>query len=111
LSLNLENALFLLASHYFYLQEIIISFEDVDFYAKLSLILDIPVRNSITQWTIIFTVDPLYQSCNQDKFLLILRVPANRDFKQRILCTWMSAAIPVSSALGIETFLAGGQMF
>ena len=30
-----------------------ISFEDVYFYAKLSLVMDTPVRNSTTQWTII----------------------------------------------------------
>ena len=35
--------------HYFSLQDIKISFEDVDFYAKLSLILNTPVRNSKTQ--------------------------------------------------------------
>ena len=49
LFLNFENALFLSARHYFNLQDIKISFEDVDFYAKLSLILDTPVGNSKTQ--------------------------------------------------------------
>ena len=46
LTLNFENALFLSARHYFNLQDIKISFEDVDFYAKLSLILDTTVGNS-----------------------------------------------------------------
>ena len=40
LTLNSENALFLLAHHSFNLQDIKISFEYVDSYAKLSLILD-----------------------------------------------------------------------
>ena len=44
-----------LTVHYFSLEDIKISFEDVDFYAKLSLILNTPVRNSKTQWTIVST--------------------------------------------------------
>ena len=40
--------------HSFCLQDINISFEYVDFYGKMSLILDTPVRNSKTQWTILF---------------------------------------------------------
>ena len=46
---------------YFYwlnLQDIKIFFEDVDFYAKLSLILDILVKKSTTQWYTIFTGTP-----------------------------------------------------
>ena len=39
--------------HYFSLQDIKISSEDVDFYAKLSLILDTPVGNSKKQRTIL----------------------------------------------------------
>ena len=42
--------------HYFSLQDIKISFEDVDFYAKLSLILNTPVRNSKTQRTILYNL-------------------------------------------------------
>ena len=53
LTLNSENVLFLPAHHSFNLQDIKISFENVDFYAKLSLILDTPVRNSTTQRTIL----------------------------------------------------------
>ena len=45
LTLNFENALFLLAHQYFNLQDIQMSFEDVDYYTKLSLILDTPVGN------------------------------------------------------------------
>ena len=53
MTLNFENALFLSAHHYPNFQDIKISFEDVDFYAKLSLILDTLVGNSKTQRTII----------------------------------------------------------
>ena len=49
MTLNFENTLFLSACHYFNLQDIKISFEYVDFYAKLSLIFDTLVRNSKTQ--------------------------------------------------------------
>ena len=46
---------------YFCLQDIKIFFEDVDFYAKLSLILDILVKKSTTQWTMIYNIHrPLY---------------------------------------------------
>ena len=61
LNLNFAKALYLSARHYFNLQVIKISFEDVDFYAKLSLILDTPVGNSKAQLTIMannaFTTD------------------------------------------------------
>ena len=60
LTLNFENALFLSACHYFNLQDIKFSFEDVDFYAKLSLILDTPVGNSTTQWTILDTLTEIF---------------------------------------------------
>ena len=53
LTLNTENAQFLSARHYFFLQDIKISFKYVDFHAKLSPSLDTWVRNSTTQWTII----------------------------------------------------------
>ena len=43
--------------HYVYLQDIKISFEDVDFYAKMSLIMDTPSRNSKTQQTLISTLN------------------------------------------------------
>ena len=36
LTLNVENSLSLSARHYFNLQDIKISFEDIDFYAKFS---------------------------------------------------------------------------
>ena len=53
LTLNTENAQFLSARHYFFLQDIKISFKYVDFYAKTLLVLDTRIRNSTTQWTII----------------------------------------------------------
>ena len=53
MTLKSENALFLPARHSFNLQDIKISFEYVDSYAKLSLTLDTTVRNSKTQRTII----------------------------------------------------------
>ena len=43
--------------HYFYLQDIKISFEEVDFYAKLSITLDTLVRNLTTQRTIVSMVE------------------------------------------------------
>ena len=58
MTLNFENALFLSARHYFNLQNIKISFEDVNFYAKLSLILDTPVGNLKTQQTILHNLHP-----------------------------------------------------
>ena len=51
LILNFKNTLFLWARYYFYLQDIKISFEDVDFFAKLSQILDTLVSNSTIQLT------------------------------------------------------------
>ena len=54
--MNTENTLFLLARSSSHSQDIKISFEYVDFYAKLSLILNIQVRNSTTQWTILLMV-------------------------------------------------------
>ena len=60
LTLNFENVLFLSACRYFNLQDIKIPFEDVDFYAKLSLILDTPVGNSKTQMTIMFMLCPVF---------------------------------------------------
>ena len=53
LTLKTENAQFLLAHHYVCLQDIKISFWHVDFYAKISLILDTRIENSTTQLTII----------------------------------------------------------
>ena len=50
LTLNFKSALFFAVLSLLLLK---ISFEDVDFYAKLSLILDTAVRNSTTQKTII----------------------------------------------------------
>ena len=44
---------FLLARHYFCLQNIKISFEYADFYAKISLILDTSAKNFITQQTLL----------------------------------------------------------
>ena len=49
LTLKTENAQFLLARHYFCAQNIKISFEYADLYAKISLILDTAARNSITK--------------------------------------------------------------
>ena len=49
---------FLTVHHYFSLQDIKISFEDVDFYANVSLILNTPVRNSKTQQTIVLITIP-----------------------------------------------------
>ena len=60
MTLKTENALFLSARHYFYLQDIKISFEFVDFYAKMSLILYTPSRNSTTQQTIISTLQTVF---------------------------------------------------
>ena len=55
LTLKTENARFLSAHYYFYLQDIKISFEYVDFYAKTLLVLDTRVGNSTTQWTLVHT--------------------------------------------------------
>ena len=55
MTLKTENALFLMARHYFYLQDIKISFGHVDFYAKMLLVLGARVRNSPTQQTILAT--------------------------------------------------------
>ena len=41
-----------MAHHYFSLQDIKIAFEDVELYAKMSIILDTQIKNSTTQWTI-----------------------------------------------------------
>ncbi len=43
-----KYAQFMRACHYFCLQNIKISFEHADFYAKISLILDTKARNSLT---------------------------------------------------------------
>ena len=56
LTLKTENAQFLLARHYVCLQDIKISFWYVDFYAKISLILDTSAKNFITQQTLLFIV-------------------------------------------------------
>ena len=53
--MNFENALFLSACHSFYLQDIKVSFEYVDIYAKMALILYTLFGNSTTQRTIIYT--------------------------------------------------------
>jgi hypothetical protein len=53
LTLKTENALFLMARHYFYLQDIKISFGHVDCYANMLLVLGARVRNSPTQQTIV----------------------------------------------------------
>ena len=53
LTLNIENALFLSARHSFYLQDIKVSFEYVDFYAKILLVKYTRVKNSTIQRTII----------------------------------------------------------
>ena len=53
LTLKTENAQFLPAHHYVCLQDIKISFWHVDFYAKISLILDTRIKNSTTQLTIL----------------------------------------------------------
>ena len=50
--LKTENAQFLPAHHYFCLQDIKISFDQADFYTKISLILNPSGRNSITQLTL-----------------------------------------------------------
>ena len=56
LTLKAGNAQFFLTQHYVCLQDIKISFWHVDFYAKISLILDTRIENSTTQLTIIFTI-------------------------------------------------------
>ena len=53
LTLKTENALFLSARHYLYLQDIILFFDYDNFYTQMLLFLDTRVRNSTTQWTII----------------------------------------------------------
>ena len=69
LTLKTENVQFLLACHYFCVQNIKISFEYADFYAKISLILNSAARNSITQQT------------------LLINLSLNRnDRKRRMLC-------------------------
>ncbi len=52
----MKNAQFLLARQYFCVQNIKISFEYADFYAKISLILDTAARNSITQRALLVTL-------------------------------------------------------
>ena len=64
LALKIKNALFLSACLYFYLQDIKISFEDINFYTKLSLILDTLARNSATQRTIVENQDTKEISIN-----------------------------------------------
>ena len=56
LTLKTENAQFMMARHYFCLQDIKISFKDVNFYTKMSLILDTPSQNPTTQRTILYKV-------------------------------------------------------
>ena len=53
LTLKTENAQLLSARHYFYVHDIKISFEYVNFYAKTLLVLDTRVRNSTTQRTLL----------------------------------------------------------
>ena len=53
--INLLNVLKFRAHHYFCLQNIKISFEYADFYAKISLILHTSAKNFITQQTLIST--------------------------------------------------------
>ena len=53
LTLKTENAQFLMARHYFCLQDIKISSKHVDFYANISPGLDTQIENSTTQLTIL----------------------------------------------------------
>ena len=57
LTLKTENAQFLPACQYFCLQNIKISFDQTDFYTKISLILDPSARNSTTQLILLVSLD------------------------------------------------------
>ena len=68
LSLKTDNPLFFSAHNYSYLEDIKISFEDVDFYAQMLLIMDTLVRNSTTQGTLLHIVNHVVTEKNIKTF-------------------------------------------